>query len=142
MDLLRAVSAEIRLPAFAIGGITAANVAQVRAAGFTRIAVSASVTAASEPGQAAAQLRGFGRLTLRRTVHDLAGSAAVCSNSRSTSVRISRTQCARSLAKIREWRPDDRTRWSSDRRSRRTRCWWPSARPDGSSRLDQHTWAA
>jgi thiamine-phosphate pyrophosphorylase len=57
VELLRAVSAEIRLPAFAIGGITAANVGQVRAAGFTRVAVSAAVTAASDPGQAAAQLR-------------------------------------------------------------------------------------
>jgi thiamine-phosphate pyrophosphorylase len=54
--LLRAVQAEIRLPAFAIGGITADNLPQVLAAGFTRIAASASVTAAPDPAGAAKRL--------------------------------------------------------------------------------------
>jgi thiamine-phosphate pyrophosphorylase len=55
-ELLRAVAAEIRLPAFAIGGITAENLPQVLAAGFTRIAVSGAVTAAPHPAEAARHL--------------------------------------------------------------------------------------
>lgn len=58
-ELLRAVAAEIRLPAFAIGGITADNLPQVLAAGFTRIAVSAAITAAENPGAAAKRLLGL-----------------------------------------------------------------------------------
>jgi thiamine-phosphate pyrophosphorylase len=54
--LLRQVAEEIRLPAFAIGGITADNLAEVLNAGFTRIAVSGAVTNASDPAAAAAQL--------------------------------------------------------------------------------------
>ena len=57
VDLLRDVAAEIRLPAFAIGGIDRQNVAQVLVAGFTRIAVSGAVTAADDPGQAAKELQ-------------------------------------------------------------------------------------
>ena len=49
VELLRAVSAEISLPAFAIGGIGRDNLAEVLAAGFTRIAVSRSITAAADP---------------------------------------------------------------------------------------------
>jgi len=52
VELLRAVSAEIRLPAFAIGGIDPGNVQQVAAAGCTRIAVSRAVAAASDPAAA------------------------------------------------------------------------------------------
>ena len=36
LELLRAVAAEIRLPAFAIGGITRENLDQVKSAGFRR----------------------------------------------------------------------------------------------------------
>jgi thiamine-phosphate pyrophosphorylase len=57
IELLRAVAAEIRLPAFAIGGIGLDNVYEVTAAGFTRIAVSGAVTSASDPGEAARKLR-------------------------------------------------------------------------------------
>ncbi|MEX0978028.1 MAG: thiamine phosphate synthase [Pirellulales bacterium] len=57
VELLRAVQAEIRLPAFAIGGITADNLPQVLDAGFTRIAVSAAVTAAADPAAAVKRLR-------------------------------------------------------------------------------------
>jgi thiamine-phosphate pyrophosphorylase len=57
LDLLRAVSAEIRLPTFAIGGITRENLDQVRSSGFTRIAVSGAVTGAEDPVQAARQLK-------------------------------------------------------------------------------------
>jgi thiamine-phosphate pyrophosphorylase len=56
VELLRAVAAEIRLPAFAIGGICAGNVDQVLAAGFRRIAVSGAVTRASDPIAAAREL--------------------------------------------------------------------------------------
>jgi thiamine-phosphate pyrophosphorylase len=55
-ELLRAVQAEIRLPAFAIGGITADNLPQVLAAGLTRIAVSGAVTSAASPAAAARRL--------------------------------------------------------------------------------------
>lgn len=54
--LLRQVAAEIRLPAFAIGGITAANLPKVRAAGMDRVAVSSAVANASSPGDAVAEL--------------------------------------------------------------------------------------
>jgi thiamine-phosphate pyrophosphorylase len=56
LDLLRAVAAEIRLPAFAIGGIMPQNLPDVLAAGFSRIAVSHAVTSATDPAQAAREL--------------------------------------------------------------------------------------
>jgi thiamine-phosphate pyrophosphorylase len=57
LDFLREVRREIRLPAFAIGGISPANVEQVCAAGFRRVAVSHSVVHAADPRQAAQQLK-------------------------------------------------------------------------------------
>ena len=64
VELLRAVAAEIRLPAFAIGGITGENLGEVLATGFRRVAISGAVTAAADPGAAArgmlAQLVGSG----------------------------------------------------------------------------------
>lgn len=57
LELVRQVAAEIRLPAFAIGGITLDNVAQVRAAGLQRVAIGAAITAASEPATAARALQ-------------------------------------------------------------------------------------
>lgn len=57
VELLRGVAAEIRLPAFAIGGISAKNVGEVLDAGIRRIAVSSAVTEASAPHAAAAELR-------------------------------------------------------------------------------------
>ena len=53
---LRAVAAEIRLPAFAIGGISRDNLSQVLAAGFTQVAVSSAVTASADPAAAAREL--------------------------------------------------------------------------------------
>jgi len=53
LDLLRAVAAEIRLPAFAIGGITRENLPAVLATGFARIAVSGAITSAGDPADAA-----------------------------------------------------------------------------------------
>ena len=54
--LLCAVAAEIRLPAFAIGGIALENLPEVLATGFRRIAVSGAVAAAADPAAAAKQL--------------------------------------------------------------------------------------
>lgn len=56
VELLRQVAAEITLPALAIGGIRADNLAAVQAAGFTRVAVSAAVAAAADPTAAAHEL--------------------------------------------------------------------------------------
>jgi len=56
LDYVRQVAAEIALPAFAIGGITAENVGQVRAAGLSRVAVSAAVSGAADPAQAVREL--------------------------------------------------------------------------------------
>ncbi|HEV3338892.1 MAG TPA: thiamine phosphate synthase [Pirellulales bacterium] len=54
--LLRAVNAEIQLPAFAIGGIDGNNLGEVLAAGFRRIAVSGAVLSAEDPGAAAREI--------------------------------------------------------------------------------------
>jgi thiamine-phosphate pyrophosphorylase len=56
LPLVASVTNEIRLPAFAIGGITAQNIAEVRAAGAARVAVSSAVVAATDPSQAAKEL--------------------------------------------------------------------------------------
>lgn len=56
LNLLHAVAEEIRLPAYAIGGITDGNLHQVLATGFSRVAVGASITAAQAPGEAATQM--------------------------------------------------------------------------------------
>lgn len=57
LELLRAVAAEVRLPAFAIGGIGPDNVREVLAAGFSRVAVSGAVVSAADPAAAAGDLR-------------------------------------------------------------------------------------
>ena len=57
VELLRAVAAEIRLPAFAIGGITRENLGQVKEAGFGRIAVSGAIIGAKTPGQAVREIK-------------------------------------------------------------------------------------
>jgi thiamine-phosphate pyrophosphorylase len=56
LEYLREVSAEIRLPTFAIGGITSENLPDVLAAGVSRVAVSSSVAAAKDPVCAAREL--------------------------------------------------------------------------------------
>jgi thiamine-phosphate pyrophosphorylase len=55
-DLLKAVHAEVGLPAFAIGGIDRGNLQQVLDTGFTRVAVSGAVLSAELPGDAARQM--------------------------------------------------------------------------------------
>jgi thiamine-phosphate pyrophosphorylase len=57
LEFVRAVAAEIRLPAFAIGGIDAENARRVLAAGLRRIAVSGAVTQSPEPAAAVRRLR-------------------------------------------------------------------------------------
>jgi thiamine-phosphate pyrophosphorylase len=54
---VRQVAAEVSLPWFAIGGITAENVGQILAAGASRIAVANAVCGADDPEGAARQLR-------------------------------------------------------------------------------------
>ncbi len=49
LDFVRAVVAEIALPAFAIGGITLDNVSQVISAGLSRIALSGAIVNAPNP---------------------------------------------------------------------------------------------
>ena len=54
---LMQVTAEISLPAFAIGGIGLANIAQVLSAGARRIAVSSEICSAEDPQRVAAHLK-------------------------------------------------------------------------------------
>jgi thiamine-phosphate pyrophosphorylase len=56
VELLRAVATEIRLPAFAVGGITRENLPEVLAAGFSRVAVSGPITTAADPAATAREL--------------------------------------------------------------------------------------
>jgi len=56
LELLRAVGAEIRLPAFAIGGINRASLPEVLSTGFGRIAVSGAVTTSADPATATRDL--------------------------------------------------------------------------------------
>jgi len=53
VELLRAVTAEIRLPVFAIGGIGLNNLAEVLQTGIRRIAVSGAVLNAPDPAATA-----------------------------------------------------------------------------------------
>jgi thiamine-phosphate pyrophosphorylase len=57
LDFVRAVANEVRLPAFAIGGITVENVSQVVAAGLSRVAVSGAVLQAADPVSVVVQFR-------------------------------------------------------------------------------------
>lgn len=57
VDLVRSVACEISLPAFAIGGINAANLGSVRAAGLSRVAVSSAITGVKEPARAVRDLK-------------------------------------------------------------------------------------
>ncbi|NIP86733.1 MAG: thiamine phosphate synthase [Planctomycetales bacterium] len=55
LELLKQVSRQVDIPAFAIGGITLQRLEAVLAAGICRVAVGAGVTAAEDPAQAARQ---------------------------------------------------------------------------------------
>ena len=56
LELLRAVAGEIRLPAFAIGGITRENLDQVKSAGLRRIAVRGAVLGSEDPIRAVKEI--------------------------------------------------------------------------------------
>ena len=56
VNLLKAVAAEIRLPAFAIGGITQENLPRVLTTGIARIAVAGAVTTAADPAKIAREM--------------------------------------------------------------------------------------
>ncbi|MEK6250044.1 MAG: thiamine phosphate synthase, partial [Planctomycetales bacterium] len=56
LDLLAEVAAEIRLPAFAIGGINLQNASEVLAVGFQRLAVGSAIASADNPKQVASRL--------------------------------------------------------------------------------------
>ncbi len=56
LELVRAVAGEIRLPAFAIGGIDLDNLSQVLETGIGRVAVSGAVAAAADPAEAVSAL--------------------------------------------------------------------------------------
>jgi thiamine-phosphate pyrophosphorylase len=56
LDFIRQASAETSLPAFAIGGITLENLPEVIAAGARRVAVSAAICQADDPGQVAGRI--------------------------------------------------------------------------------------
>ena len=77
LDFLREVSAEIRLPTFAIGGINSQNLSDVLAAGVERVAVSGAVTHASRATEVALAVR-----TLSDMLKDPAAKAASASGSR------------------------------------------------------------
>lgn len=57
LDFVKAACAETSLPAYAIGGIAAENIDQVRTAGARRIAVSHAICAAADPRAAVRGLR-------------------------------------------------------------------------------------
>jgi thiamine-phosphate pyrophosphorylase len=57
LEFVRQVAAEISLPAFAIGGITAANAGEVVAAGLRRVATSGAITGAADPSATVEALR-------------------------------------------------------------------------------------
>ena len=57
LDFVREVAGLTTLPAFALGGIDAGNVASVVAAGLRRVAVSSALATADDPKSAAVRLR-------------------------------------------------------------------------------------
>ena len=57
LDFVREVAELTTLPAFALGGVTPANVSEVVAAGLRRVAVSAAIGQADDPRSAAMRLR-------------------------------------------------------------------------------------
>jgi len=59
VELVRYAAANARVPFFAIGGLNASNVADVRAAGAERIVVLRAIAEAADPEAAARELRGM-----------------------------------------------------------------------------------
>jgi thiamine-phosphate pyrophosphorylase len=75
LDYLREVSSEIRLPTYAIGGISAENLPEVIGLGVSRVAVSSAVIGAKDPGRAAKVLLDMLRGS-RVTPYTVAGATA------------------------------------------------------------------
>jgi thiamine-phosphate pyrophosphorylase len=59
LTYLKHLAAEIHVPTFAIGGISADNLHEVLATGIARVAVGAAITSAGEPTSAARELLGM-----------------------------------------------------------------------------------
>jgi len=57
VELVKEVAARVAVPFFAIGGITLANLDEVRQAGATRVAVVSAILTTPDPAQAAAQFK-------------------------------------------------------------------------------------
>ncbi|MBP3956429.1 thiamine phosphate synthase [Gemmata sp. G18] len=57
LEFVRAACAESSIPAFALGGISSTNIAEVIAAGANRVAVSSAISTAEDPEQAARLLK-------------------------------------------------------------------------------------
>jgi thiamine-phosphate pyrophosphorylase len=56
-DLVRQVAAQVKIPLFAIGGITLDNIGQVLEAGATRVAVVSAILRASDVTEASAEFK-------------------------------------------------------------------------------------
>jgi thiamine-phosphate pyrophosphorylase len=56
-DLVRQVAAQVKIPFFAIGGITLDNISQVLEAGATRVAVVSAILRASDVTEASAEFK-------------------------------------------------------------------------------------
>jgi thiamine-phosphate pyrophosphorylase len=59
VEYLEKLASEIRLPTFAIGGITASNLPDVLARGISRVAVGSAIAAADDPASAVRELLGM-----------------------------------------------------------------------------------
>ena len=77
LDYLRDVSNEIRLPTYAIGGISAENLAEVIGVGVSRVAVSSAVVGEKDPPGAARELL----CVLNQARNDAHGAAQAASPS-------------------------------------------------------------
>ncbi len=59
IEFVRAVSTEVTLPTYVLGGVNETNVSEVVEAGGTRVAVTAAISSADDPRAAAAALRSW-----------------------------------------------------------------------------------
>lgn len=57
LPFLRQAASQTTIPAYAIGGVSLANVSQVMASGFRRIAVGAAIIESADPAEAVAKFR-------------------------------------------------------------------------------------
>lgn len=78
LEFLRQAAAEIRLPAFAIGGVNEENLPLVLQAGFSRIAVSGAVTRVADPAAAVRRLLQQMEAFKKRSTGPPEGGPVVC----------------------------------------------------------------